>query len=77
MKKVGVIAKGLIFAGILSFGFNFPSTTQQAVNIGDGGAPTRPDYINIGDTGGAPANFNKGDGGAPADNRGDGEVSQL
>ncbi|KAB2419748.1 MULTISPECIES: Phr family secreted Rap phosphatase inhibitor [Bacillus] len=66
MKKVGVIAKGLIFVGILSLGLNFSSTTQQAVNIGDGGAPARPDYINIGDTGGA-----------PADNRGDGGVSQL
>lgn len=70
MKKVGVIAKGLIFAGILSFGFNFPSTTQQAVNIGDGGAPARPDYVNIGDTGGAPAK--------PDYTRGDtGGVSQL
>ncbi|AJH17911.1 MULTISPECIES: Phr family secreted Rap phosphatase inhibitor [Bacillus] len=78
MKKVGVIAKGLIFAGVLSFGFNFSTTTQQAVNIGDGGAPARPDYVSIGDGGGAPANFNKGDGGAPADNRGDGGgVSQL
>ncbi|EOO21590.1 MULTISPECIES: Phr family secreted Rap phosphatase inhibitor [Bacillus cereus group] len=78
MKKVGVIAKGLIFAGILSFGFNFPSTTQQAVNIGDGGAPARPEYVNIGETGGAPAD-NRGDGGAPANfNKGDGGgVSQL
>ncbi|MEC3434376.1 Phr family secreted Rap phosphatase inhibitor, partial [Bacillus cereus] len=42
MKKVGVIAKGLIFVGILSLGLNFSSTTQQAVNIGDGGAPARP-----------------------------------
>ena len=66
MKKVGVIPKGLIFVGILSLGLNFSSTTQQAVNIGDGGAPARPDYVNIGDTGGA-----------PADNRGDGGVSQL
>ena len=33
-------------------------------NRGDtGGAPARPDYVNIGETGGAPANFNKGDGG--------------
>ncbi|MBE7099193.1 hypothetical protein [Bacillus cereus] len=42
-------------------------------NKGDtGGAPARPDYVNIGDTGGAPAN-NKGDGGAPANfNKGDG-----
>ncbi|HGA1025040.1 MULTISPECIES: Phr family secreted Rap phosphatase inhibitor [Bacillus] len=62
MKKVGVIAKGLIFVGILSLGLNFSSTTQQAVNIGDGGAPARPDYVNIGETGGAPAD-NKGDGG--------------
>lgn len=43
-------------------GLNFSSTTQQAVNIGDGGAPARPDYVNIGETGGAPAD-NKGDGG--------------
>ncbi|TXR94596.1 hypothetical protein DN390_24590 [Bacillus sp. SH7-1] len=48
-------------------------------NKGDtGGASANPDYFNIGETGGAPANFNKGDGGAPADNRGDGGgVSQL
>ncbi|MGV2533572.1 Phr family secreted Rap phosphatase inhibitor, partial [Bacillus thuringiensis] len=45
------------------------------------GAPARPDYVNIGDTGGAPARpdyVNIGDtGGAPADNKGDGGVSQL
>ncbi len=49
-------------------------------NKGDtGGAPARPEYVsfNKGDGGGAPANFNKGDGVAPADNRGDGGVSQL
>ncbi|MHC2832201.1 MULTISPECIES: hypothetical protein [Bacillus] len=33
-------------------------------NKGDtGGAPARPDYVNIGETGGAPANFNIGEGG--------------
>ena len=42
-------------------------------NRGDtGGAPARPDYVNIGETGGAPAD-NRGDGGAPANfNKGDG-----
>ncbi|MCU5459962.1 hypothetical protein [Bacillus cereus] len=42
-------------------------------NRGDtGGAPAKPDYVNIGETGGAPAN-NRGDGGAPANfNKGDG-----
>ena len=42
-------------------------------NRGDtGGAPARPDYVNIGETGGAPADT-RGDGGAPANfNKGDG-----
>ncbi|WP_242237732.1 Phr family secreted Rap phosphatase inhibitor [Bacillus cereus group sp. BfR-BA-01316] len=77
MKKIHFGMLGIALVGALSIGAN-GSFTNQALNIGEtGGAPARPDYVNIGETGGAPANFNKGDGGAPADNRGDGGVSQL
>ncbi|AFU11684.1 PhrA [Bacillus thuringiensis MC28] len=48
MKKFRLAIVGAALAGVLSIGFN-SSFTNQAVNIGD--------------TGGAPANFNKGDGG--------------
>ncbi|MCP1397044.1 MULTISPECIES: Phr family secreted Rap phosphatase inhibitor [Bacillus cereus group] len=72
MKKLGVIVTGLITTTVLAFGLNSLGDQSQALNRGDGGAPARPDYVNIGDTGGAPAN-NKGDGGAPANfNKGDG-----
>lgn len=74
-KKIGMAVTGIVLVGIVSVGLN-SSFVQQAEH-GDVPAPAKPDYVNIGDTGGAPANFNKGDGGAPADNRGDGGVSQL
>ncbi|EJR36137.1 hypothetical protein [Bacillus mycoides] len=74
MKKIVLTVIG--FAFTLSLGFH--DFNSVALNKGDGGgAPARPDYVSVGDGGGAPANFNKGDGGAPADNRGDGGVSQL
>ncbi|PGM93918.1 Phr family secreted Rap phosphatase inhibitor [Bacillus cereus] len=80
MKKIHFGMLGIALVGALSIGAN-SLFTNQALNIGEtGGAPVRPDYVsfNKGDTGGAPANFNKGDGGAPADNKGDGGgVSQL
>ncbi|KIV67430.1 Phr family secreted Rap phosphatase inhibitor [Bacillus sp. FSL R9-9530] len=79
MKKIHFGMLGIALVGALSIGAN-SLFTNQALNIGEtGGAPARPDYVsfNKGDGGGAPANFNKGDGGAPADNRGDGGVSQL
>ncbi|MCM0001739.1 MULTISPECIES: Phr family secreted Rap phosphatase inhibitor [Bacillus cereus group] len=85
-KKIGMAVTGIVLVGIVSVGLN-SSFVQQAEH-GDVPAPARPDYVNIGETGGAPAdnrgdggapaNFNKGDGGAPVDNRGDGGgVSQL
>ena len=74
MRKIVLTVIG--FAFTLSLGFH--DFNSVALNKGDGGgAPARPDYVSVGDGGGAPANFNKGDGGAPADNRGDGGVSQL
>ncbi|HHK5535049.1 TPA: Phr family secreted Rap phosphatase inhibitor [Bacillus mobilis] len=63
MKKLGVIVTGLITTTVLAFGLSSLGDQSQALNRGDGGAPARPDYFNIGETGGAPANFNKGDGG--------------
>ncbi|MGG3650961.1 Phr family secreted Rap phosphatase inhibitor [Bacillus pseudomycoides] len=54
MKKISAIVTGLAIAGILTVSLN--TFTQQAMNRGDGGAPARPDYINIGDGGGAPSN---------------------
>ncbi|WP_459499913.1 Phr family secreted Rap phosphatase inhibitor [Bacillus sp. C1] len=45
MKKKGLIIKGLVIAGILSFGLNLSLSTQQAINVGDGGAPARPDLV--------------------------------
>ncbi|MCR6788887.1 MULTISPECIES: Phr family secreted Rap phosphatase inhibitor [Bacillus cereus group] len=80
MKKIHFGMLGIALVGVLSIGAN-SSFTNQALNIGEtGGAPARPDYVNIGD-GGAPARpdyVNIGDtGGAPADNKGDGGVSQL
>ncbi|WP_242143480.1 MULTISPECIES: Phr family secreted Rap phosphatase inhibitor [unclassified Bacillus cereus group] len=51
MKKKGIIIKGLVIAGILSFCLNLSLSTQQASNVGDGGAPARPDLmLNISDT---------------------------
>ncbi|HDR4735905.1 TPA: hypothetical protein QCR36_002157 [Bacillus cereus] len=77
MKKIVLTVMG--FAFTLSLGFH--DFNSVALNKGDGGgAPARPDYVNIGDTGGAPVkpDYTRGDtGGAPADNRGDGGVSQL
>jgi len=75
-KKIGMAVTGIVLVGIVSVGLN-SSFVQQAEH-GDVPAPARPDYVSIGDGGGAPAPANnKGDGGAPADNRGDGGVSQL
>ncbi|PGS28189.1 hypothetical protein COC59_05910 [Bacillus cereus] len=60
MKKIVLTVMG--FAFTLSLGFH--DFNSVALNKGDGGgAPARPDYVNIGDT--------------PADTRGDGGVSQL
>lgn len=77
MKKIVLTVMG--FAFTLSLGFH--DFNSVALNKGDGGgAPARPEYVNIGDTGGAPVkpDYTRGDtGGAPADNRGDGGVSQL
>ncbi|MBT2578202.1 Phr family secreted Rap phosphatase inhibitor [Bacillus sp. ISL-8] len=78
MKKIHFGMLGIALVGALSIGAN-SSFTNQALNIGEtGGAPARPDYVSIGDGGGAPAD-NRGDGGAPANfNKGDGGgVSQL
>ncbi|HFJ9450595.1 Phr family secreted Rap phosphatase inhibitor [Bacillus anthracis] len=72
MKKINTLIAGLVI--LLSLGLNaFTESEQHALNRGDGGgAPARPDYVNIGETGGAPAD-NRGDGGAPANfNKGDG-----
>ncbi|WP_242309703.1 Phr family secreted Rap phosphatase inhibitor [Bacillus cereus group sp. BfR-BA-01331] len=80
MKKLSGVITGLALLGTLAIGLNSSAESNQYASRGDtGGAPARPDYVsfNKGDGGGAPANFNKGDGGAPADNRGDGGVSQL
>ncbi|MED1565552.1 Phr family secreted Rap phosphatase inhibitor [Bacillus paramycoides] len=77
-KKIRIVVTGLALVGIVSVGLN-SSFVQQAEH-GDVPAPARPDYVNIGDTGGAPAkpDYTRGDtGGAPADNKGDGGVSQL
>ena len=59
--------------GALAIGLNSSTESNQYASRGDtGGAPARPDYVNIGETGGAPAD-NRGDGGAPANfNKGDG-----
>ncbi|MGE7887564.1 Phr family secreted Rap phosphatase inhibitor [Bacillus cereus] len=78
-KKIGMAVTGIALVGIVSVGLN-SSFVQQAEH-GDVPAPARPDYVsfNKGD-GGAPAkpDYTRGDtGGAPADNRGDGGVSQL
>ncbi|HDR8182614.1 TPA: Phr family secreted Rap phosphatase inhibitor [Bacillus thuringiensis] len=77
LKKFGMAVTGIALVGIVSVGLN-SSFVQQAehgdvpaparpdyvsFNKGDtGGAPARPDYVNIGETGGAPAD-NRGDGG--------------
>ncbi|OUB82302.1 Phr family secreted Rap phosphatase inhibitor [Bacillus wiedmannii] len=69
-KKIGMAVTGIVLVGIVSVGLN-SSFVQQAEH-GDVPAPVRPDYVNIGETGGAPAD-NRGDGGAPANfNKGDG-----
>ncbi|PEO37082.1 Phr family secreted Rap phosphatase inhibitor [Bacillus wiedmannii] len=70
LKKIGMAVTGIVLVGIVSVGLN-SSFVQQAEH-GDVPAPARPDYVNIGETGGAPAD-NRGDGGAPANfNKGDG-----
>ncbi|HDR7782089.1 MULTISPECIES: Phr family secreted Rap phosphatase inhibitor [Bacillus] len=69
-KKIGMAVTSIVLVGIVSVGLN-SSFVQQAEH-GDVPAPARPDYVNIGETGGAPAD-NRGDGGAPANfNKGDG-----
>lgn len=62
MKKLGVIVTGLITTTVLAFGLSSLGDQSQALNRGDGGAPARPDYISVGDGGGAPVD-NRGDGG--------------
>ncbi|WP_459500024.1 hypothetical protein [Bacillus sp. C1] len=52
MKKVILTALGFAFTLSILGADNF---SAFAMNKGDGGAPARPDYINIGD-GGAPSN---------------------
>ncbi|MBY7111532.1 Phr family secreted Rap phosphatase inhibitor [Bacillus sp. 17RED48] len=70
LKKIGMAVTGIVLVGIVSVGLN-SSFVQQAEH-GDVPAPARPDYVNIGETGGAPAD-NRDDGGAPANfNKGDG-----
>ena len=78
MKKIGltVIGFAFTFSVLGSHDFNAVALNKGdtggaparpdyvSFNKGDtGGAPVKPDYVNIGETGGAPANFNKGDGG--------------
>ncbi|MGN7192622.1 Phr family secreted Rap phosphatase inhibitor [Bacillus mycoides] len=72
MKKLSGVITGLALLGTLAIGLNSSAESNQYASRGDtGGAPARPDYVNIGD-GGAPAD-NRGDGGAPANfNKGDG-----
>ncbi|MED1056124.1 hypothetical protein ACQVTS_24065 [Bacillus mycoides] len=60
MRKIVFAVAGFVFTLSVLSSNQF---SNNALNKGDGGAPARPDYVNIGDTGGAPANFNKGDGG--------------
>ncbi|MGH0925973.1 MULTISPECIES: hypothetical protein [Bacillus cereus group] len=69
MRKIVFAVAGFVFTlSVLSSNL----FSNNALNKGDGGAPARPDYVNIGETGGAPAD-NRGDGGAPANfNKGDG-----
>ena len=69
MRKIVFAVAGFVFTlSVLSSNL----FRNNALNKGDGGAPARPDYVNIGETGGAPAD-NRGDGGAPANfNKGDG-----
>ncbi|PDZ12082.1 Phr family secreted Rap phosphatase inhibitor [Bacillus pseudomycoides] len=64
MKKISAIVTGLAIAGILTVSLN--TFTQQAMNRGDGGAPARPDYVNIGDGGGSPSNAHGNGGGIVA-----------
>ncbi|MDA1588754.1 MULTISPECIES: Phr family secreted Rap phosphatase inhibitor [unclassified Bacillus cereus group] len=73
MKKLSKLITGLALLGALAIGLNSSTESNQYASRGDtGGAPARPDYVNIGETGGAPAD-NRGDGGAPANfNKGDG-----
>lgn len=73
MKKLSELITGLALLGALAIGLNSSTESNQYASRGDtGGAPARPDYVNIGETGGAPAD-NRGDGGAPANfNKGDG-----
>lgn len=59
MRKIVFAVAGFVFTlSVLSSNL----FSNNALNKGDGGAPARPDYVNIGDTGGAPAD-NRGDGG--------------
>ncbi|PQZ54212.1 Phr family secreted Rap phosphatase inhibitor [Bacillus sp. MYb209] len=60
-KKIRIAVTGIALVGIVSVGLS-SSFVQQAEH-GDVPAPARPDYVNIGETGGAPADFNRGDGG--------------
>lgn len=55
MKKTSLFISGLVVT--LSIGLNsFAGSQNQYLNRGDtGGAPARPDYASIGDGGGAPA----------------------
>ncbi|PEP54094.1 Phr family secreted Rap phosphatase inhibitor [Bacillus pseudomycoides] len=56
MKKLCSMMMGLAMIGIISFGLNsFVETLQSA--HGDYPAPANPDYVNIGEGGGAPSNF--------------------
>lgn len=59
-KKIGMAVTGIVLVGIVSVGLN-SSFVQQAEH-GDVPAPARPDYVSIGDGGGAPAD-NRGNGG--------------
>ncbi|KEK24937.1 hypothetical protein [Bacillus gaemokensis] len=59
MKKVRVTVMGITLASILLLGFN-NSLTNQSLNIGETGAPQRPNLT-----------YNIGDTPAPAEARGD------
>ncbi|AYF05152.1 MULTISPECIES: Phr family secreted Rap phosphatase inhibitor [Bacillus] len=64
MKKLSKVITGLALLGTLAIGLNNSTESNQYASRGDtGGAPARPDYVSVGDGGGALANFNRGDGG--------------
>ncbi|KUF31020.1 Phr family secreted Rap phosphatase inhibitor [Bacillus cereus] len=52
MKKLSKLIAGLAILGALAIGLNSSTESNQYASRGDtGGAPARPDYVNIGDGG--------------------------